>query len=419
MRNVSRTSDKTAARYNGRSDGRGGSRRRALRPVDEDYAPLEDTRDDVRDDSMPAGAPMLTLPSHPALPRARGDDGPTPNGRPRGRMSRVSLRLPRRRSAPDPWDDYASWNERDWDEDGARGEGFMDSGPRPRAQSAARPLRRARPIVAAPSPYTSAPQRALTTASVPDLVAFRPSPRDLMRRAPVHTRAIIERAKRPWSVARMLIALLTVIFALGISRSAAGEPSQQPLTFQTAAGVGALRAVASSVTPITQLIRCDEYDSPAECQEYGNAACSAAALTEILTAWGEPNITIGRMIRELGPDISPNGGLLTHEGFQRAAAQHGYRADLSNSLTYNQMLYIANTLGIPLIVDVRVAYGYYHFLAGGHFLVLTGGDQSGVRIADSSEYYIHWLPRDVFYSMFTGGTALLVPQDFHYTLPSS
>jgi hypothetical protein len=259
----------------------------------------------------------------------------------------------------------------------------------------------------------------LPTDSVPDLVAYRPA-RHLLARAPVHTRAILQGAKsRPWMTTRLIVALLAMIAAVVLSLSAAGEPTQPVFAFKTTAGSGTARAIVDDVVPITQLIRCDQYDSYQQCQDYGNAACSAAAQSEIYTAWGLPNMTIGRMIDELGPDISPWGGLLTHEGFQRVAAKHGYRSDLSSHLSYNQILYIVNTLGVPLIVDVRATYGYYHYLSGGHFLVVTGGNDQGLRITDSSEYYIHYLPKDVFYSMFTGQTALLVPQDYQYTLPNS
>ena len=95
------------------------------------------------------------------------------------------------------------------------------------------------------------------------------------------------------------------------------------------------------------------------------------------------------------------------------------RADISTTLTNNQMLYITNQLGLPLIVNVRISYGYYHFLAGGHFLIVTGGDSQGLRIVDSSEYYIHYLPWSVFDSMFTHHEVLIVPKSYTYTLPSN
>ncbi|HEV2404023.1 MAG TPA: hypothetical protein VGR88_01140, partial [Ktedonobacterales bacterium] len=85
---------------------------------------------------------------------------------------------------------------------------------------------------------------------------------------------------------------------------------------------------------------------------------------------------------------------------------------------YKQMLYITNTLGLPLIVNVRISYGYYHFFDGGHFLVMTGGDSQGLSIVDSSEYYIKYLPIDTFNSMFTGMTAVIVPQNYTYNIPN-
>ena len=54
-----------------------------------------------------------------------------------------------------------------------------------------------------------------------------------------------------------------------------------------------------------------------------------------------------------------------------------------------------------------------------HNLVVTCGDDQGLKIVDSSEYYIHYLPKDVFYSMFTGMTVVIVPNDYHYTVPAS
>jgi hypothetical protein len=50
---------------------------------------------------------------------------------------------------------------------------------------------------------------------------------------------------------------------------------------------------------------------------------------------------------------------------------------------------------------------------------MTGGDQQGLRIVDSSEYYINYLPVSVFNSMFTGRTIAIVPASYQYTLPSN
>ncbi len=369
----------------------------------------------------------------------------------------------------DPWDDEA-WNSHDvdqaeaewdarrrdddprrWERDDEEGDQRLaDSSGRLRATSAARPLpsvpRRDRKLVAramdretmsreamgrepirrnlrmvdAELPTTAL---ALSTASVPDLVAFRPRP----ARPRVDTRAILETARKPWSVTRITLALLAAVLAIGTTFAHAGE-SAQPLMFsQAAAGVGPdtnapwpVNAVTARVQPETQLLRPDLYDSVDQMNLWGPADCSAAVLSEVLTAYGVPNATIGRMVNELGPDISPHGGLETYDGFNKIAQLHGYRADLymDKPLTYKQMQYLTNTLGIPVIVNVHISYGYYRFFAGGHFLVMTYGDDQGLRLVDSSEYYVKYLPMDVFNSMFTNRTVVIVPKDYQYTLPT-
>jgi hypothetical protein len=48
---------------------------------------------------------------------------------------------------------------------------------------------------------------------------------------------------------------------------------------------------------------------------------------------------------------------------------------------------------------------------------MTAGDDQGVRLVDSSLYYVHYMPLSVFNGMFTGRTVLLLPSDYVYTLP--
>lgn len=178
--------------------------------------------------------------------------------------------------------------------------------------------------------------------------------------------------------------------------------------------------VVTRVQPFTQMRRADLYNNQAQFDAWGGSACSAAVLGEILTAYGVQGATIGRMIDELGSDISTQWGLETYDGFNKVAQKHGFRADiyLDQRLTYKQMLYLTNTLGIPVIVNVRATTGYYHYLSGGHFLVMTGGDDGTIKITDSSLYYIKSLPISTFMGMFRNRTVVIVPRDYHYTLPA-
>jgi len=258
-------------------------------------------------------------------------------------------------------------------------------------------------------------QSARVREPAPAMIAYQPSIAVRMR---VHTRAIAESARKPWNGLRLMLALCAVAFALVTSFTTYREASQPLMdSWNASAGAHDARLITTLVKPETQGTRPDLYDSVAQFNDWWNAACSAAVMSEVLTAWGAPHATIGKLIDVMQPDISLNGGLLRQQGFQRGAAAFNYRADISWHLTYNQMRYLTNTLGLPVIVNVRISYGYYHFFSGGHFLVMTGGDSQGLSIVDSSEYYIKYLPIGTFNSMFTGMTVVIVPKDFTYTLP--
>jgi hypothetical protein len=269
-------------------------------------------------------------------------------------------------------------------------------------------------------PETRYPISPLSPDSVPDLAAFRPSLPQVKPRVRVNTQMLIERARSPWSIARAILAVVAMIVALFATIAAMGEPSQKLMetAFAASSGSGSSFTVAGRVQPETQLLCPKCYDNNAQFVAWGDADCSAATASEVLLAWGVRGASIGKMIDDMVPDISLNGGLLTINGYQRGASHFGYRADISSHLSYNQIIYIAHTLGLPVIVNVRISYGYFHFFSGGHFLVVTDGDAQGVTIVDSSEYYIKYLPRDVLYSMFTGITAVLVPNGYFYSVPN-
>jgi len=288
---------------------------------------------------------------------------------------------------------------------------------RTRDRSLARPLTPALPQYNDPDDEPLALYPPLPIDSAPELAAFRPvRPSHRVR---LDTRALAQAARSPWTLVRLALALSAVLLALMNVPVHMGEPSQPMMIAHAQAGAAAGSAVTSLIRPETQLLRPDLYDSYAQFQNWGGAACSAAALSEILTGYGVPNATIGHEIDELGSYISPNGGLLNRHGFAVVAAKHNLRADESTSLTYNQIVYLSEQLGMPVIVNVRISYGYYHFFDGGHFLTVVGGDAQGLKIVDSSEYYIHYLPKNVFYQMFTGYTAAIVPAGYQYTLPKN
>lgn len=443
--------------FSGEDDGRGrGSAKRARRgrgaSARADHRQRGQRGYEIRNADPDISFPMLTLPSIPAMPAAQpdyaDDEPPTTSGRRRAARDIPDRRGPTRIGYDDEWagdgdgdDEWAGDGDETYDEYG-RQEDYRDdqryddarydtyrreeTGPRRRERSAARPLSTIatlqddedEPMAMAMAPV-SAPRlpARLPTDSVPELAAFRiPSAR---RRPHVNTRALVQRARSPWSVARLLFSLCAMSLAIWTALLGAGEPSQPLMAgFVPQAGAHDARSVAALVQPETQGMRPDLYDSNQQFNDWWDAACSAAVSSEVLTAWGVPNANIGKMIDVMQPDISLDGGLLSPHGFERGAEAFGYRADISWKLDYKQMLYLTNTLGLPVIVNVRISYGYYHFFSGGHFLVMTGGDSQGLSIVDSSEYYIKYLPIDTFNSMFTGMTTVIVPKDYIYTIPN-
>jgi hypothetical protein len=337
-------------------------------------------RDAVRPPAGDTGRSLVPVPRRRADSAARPLPGSGPTAAAPARRSRRTLgawsvpgNLPgaaRRRTAgrdqADAWDeeldDEETWQTTgNWDPDGAWGD------------EPAEP----------PSP------------DLPALARYRGEVAVARRRSP--TQRLIAQARSPWLQARSLLALVAIVLALGTSlASAAGEPSQRFQTFEASLGSNPAHFVAHEVRALTSLLVPKQYDSPQQFATYSPAACSPTSMAMVLQAWGVKDATIGHMIDALGPHLSPNWGLLDEGGFEYAAEKYGFRADISWHMTYNQMLYLTNELGIPVIVNFRRDYGYYSFFAGGHFLVVTGGDQQGVSLADGSEYYLKYLPRDVF-----------------------
>ena len=231
-------------------------------------------------------------------------------------------------------------------------------------------------------------------------------------------------------IGRMVLLTFMLYYALSSGVQLAGGSAFPLAPFPWAASSGSAAAavlslrmdgkVASRVHPMTQMRRVDLYDSKAQFDQWAGSACSAASLAEILTAYGLPHMTIGRMIREMGPNISAKWGLLTYSAFNKVVAKYGLRADVyleNNPLTYKQMLYLTNTLGIPVTVNMRATAGYYRYLSGGHILVMTGGDSKTIHLTDSSLYYMKSLPISVYNQMARSRNVVIVPKDFHYTLP--
>ena len=325
----------------------------------------------------------------------------------------------------DPWRQWSEWEVRDeWIPD-------TSSSGRAREATTARPLVN-RALIRRDDQHESGD--AHTTH--PTLTIIPATRQHVVLPAPKDQPSPSRMGRTATGVVRTLLISLVLYYVLSSGLQVVGQPGLPLAPIPWAASNGASGLIASvgsaqtafrfdgkmagRVRPMTQMKRVDLYDSRAQFSRWAGSACSAASLAEVLTAYGLPHMTIGRIIREMGADITPTWGLLTYNAFNKVVSKYGLRADvyLANSpLSYKQMLYLTNTLGIPVLVNMRATTGYYHYLSGGHILVMTGGTSSRIRLTDSSLYYIKSLPIGTYNAMARPRNVVIVPKNFHYKLP--
>ncbi len=148
-----------------------------------------------------------------------------------------------------------------------------------------------------------------------------------------------------------------------------------------------------------------QYNSPQEYKLWAYSACSAAAMTEVINAYGHHyRVTdILKVEAQIG-EITPQLGLLEEVGIQRTVAQFGFNTTWGHNLSLDQIIDIANH-GRPVIVGFPP-----NRYDGGHLLVVTGGNSSTVNLADSSLWNRRSLSRAQFLQWWEGFSAIVTPK---------
>ena len=147
-----------------------------------------------------------------------------------------------------------------------------------------------------------------------------------------------------------------------------------------------------------------QYTSSQEYNLWAYSACSSAALTEVINAYGHHyRVTdILKVEAQIG-EITPQQGLLEDIGIQRTATQFGFKTTWGHNLSLDQIIAIANN-GRPVIVSFPPDR-----YAGGHLLVVTGGDNNLIHVADSSLWNRHSITRSQFLYWWEGFYAVVTP----------
>jgi hypothetical protein len=196
-----------------------------------------------------------------------------------------------------------------------------------------------------------------------------------------------------------------VAFA-SVSASTQQEQLASPTAQRTTAttpGKEASDNASARLVRIAQL-DCGQYASRSECSTWAYSACSAASLTEVINAYGYHYRIIDILRQEVAVQaITPQSGLLDSQGIERTAARFGFTTTWGEHVSLDQVIAAANS-GRPVIVDWP-PYKY----EGGHLLVVVGGDNTMVYLADSSRYNRRILSRTQFLQWWAGYAALLKP----------
>jgi len=148
-----------------------------------------------------------------------------------------------------------------------------------------------------------------------------------------------------------------------------------------------------------------QYYSTQEFQTWAYSACSTASMTVVFNSYGRHyRITDVLKVEAQIGEITPQLGLLEDVGIQRTAARFGFKTMWGHNLSLDQIITIANN-GKPVIVSFPPDR-----YAGGHLLVVTGGNRYTVNLADSSSWNRHALSRAQFLHWWEGFYAIVTPQ---------
>ena len=160
-----------------------------------------------------------------------------------------------------------------------------------------------------------------------------------------------------------------------------------------------------------------QYDTTAEYSTWAYSACSAAAMTEVVNAYGgHYRIHDILVVEERVGAITPKDGLVDEGGIERTMAQPPFTMQTTwgHTLTLDQVISTANG-GTPVVVSFPPDR-----YQGGHLLIVTGGTADTVLIADSSGHNYQSLARAQFLAWWGGFSAIVTPKNgASLTVPAS
>jgi hypothetical protein len=159
-----------------------------------------------------------------------------------------------------------------------------------------------------------------------------------------------------------------------------------------------------------------EYNSTAEYNQWAYSACSSAVIAELLNALGGTfRIHDILAVEAARHDITPTLGLISEAAFADTVAQFHGQTSWGHTLPIDQVISTANS-GTP----VAVSFPPDRY-AGGHLLVVVGGNADSVLVVDSSAHDFTSITRTQFMQWWGGFSAIVTPKGGSSTgsLPNS
>jgi hypothetical protein len=157
------------------------------------------------------------------------------------------------------------------------------------------------------------------------------------------------------------------------------------------------QAFLSSIKGFDQTLT-SEYDSVAQARAWGYSTCSAASLTAVLKAAGQ-SVRIADVMKEMPGGMTIALGLVSRPSLVNAANKFGAKA--TDDVVGYEALKQATDSGQPVLLDIRNGK-----FPEGHWIVVTGVDDKGVRTADSSRYNLTSISKGELLSSWKSGRGI-------------
>jgi hypothetical protein len=146
-----------------------------------------------------------------------------------------------------------------------------------------------------------------------------------------------------------------------------------------------------------------QYANTQQYAEYWQSACSAASMTAVLNAYGHHYHIADILKQEIAVNgISSSQGMLDNYAIDRTVEKFGFHAKHLNITSIADL--VNQSKSVPIIVDFPPSRW-----AGGHILVVNGGDETYVSLIDSSSLKMQKMSYASFAKYWAGYAVLIQP----------